>query len=358
MPARIGAVGGKGRPYWWLRARGRVRSPRAGAIAGLVFVAVAAWATGGASAADDKVRLQLKWVAQAQFAGYYAAQAKGLYAAERLDVTLLPGGPDIAASKVVAGGGAEVGIDWLPSLLAARDQGAPLVNIAQIFAHSGMRQVAFKSSGIKSPRDLRGRRVAVWFSGNEYPLLATLAKYNIDRQRDVTLVPQPFDMRLLLERKVDAAAVTTYNEYKQLLEAGVKPEDLVVIDFNAEGTAMLEDGMFARADWLADAANADVAARFVRASLKGWEICRDRPAECVDVVLAQSPALGREHQTWMMAEVNKLIWGPPAPTERLGRMDPAAFARTAKIALTFGVIRKPAEPAAYTHKVWERATAK
>ena len=342
------------RQSWW---PGAGLGVRARAIAAVVFVAVAAWAAGGAAAAE-KVRLQLKWVPQAQFAGYYAAQAKGLYEAEGLEVTVLPGGPDVAAAKVVASGGAEIGIDWLPSLLAARDQGAPLVNIAQVFAHSALRQVAFKSSGIASAKDLRGRRVAVWLSGNEFPLFATLAKYKIDRQRDVTIVEQPLDMRIFLDRTVDSAAVTTYNEYKQLLDAGVKPEDLVVIDFNAEGTAMLEDGMFARADWLARPANADVAARFVRASLGGWEICRDRPAECVDVVLAQSPTLGREHQTWMMAEVNKLIWGPPAPKGRLGRMDPAAFARTAKIALTFGVIRKPAEPAAYTHKVWERATAK
>jgi NitT/TauT family transport system substrate-binding protein len=335
----------------------RARGVWARAIAGLIFVAIVGWSTAG-QAADDKVRLQLKWVPQAQFAGYYAAQAKGLYAAERLDVTLLPGGPEIAASKVVAEGKAEVGIDWLPAMLAARDQGAPLVNIAQIFAYSGLRQVAFKSSGIKSPRDLRGHRVAVWFSGNEYPLFATLAKYKIDRKRDLTLVPQTSEMSQFLERKVDAASVTTYNEYRLLLEAGVKPEDLLVIDFNAEGTAMLEDGMLARADWLADAANADVAARLLRASLKGWELCQRRPAECVDIVLAQSPALDREHQTWMMTEVNRLIWGPPDPKGRLGRMDPAAFARTAKIALTFGVIRKPAEPVAYTHKIWERATAK
>jgi len=319
---------------------------------------LALMATAASAQSPDKVQLQLKWVTQAQFAGYYAAKAKGLYTAEGLDVAIRPGGPDIVPEQVVAGGGAQFGIDWLPSLLSARDQGAPLVNIAQVFAASGMREIAFKSSGIKGAADLRGRKVAVWFGGNEFELLATLEKYKIDRNKDINLVQQPFDMNLLLQKKVDAAAAMTYNEYKQVLEAGVKPEDLVVIDFNQEGTAMLEDGIFVKADWIREAKNKQVAARFVRASLKGWEFCRDKAGECVEIVLKESPVLGREHQAWMMAEVNKLVWGPPAPKTPLGKMDPAAFKQTADIAYKFGVIKKPAEAAAYTTEIWEMAQKK
>jgi NitT/TauT family transport system substrate-binding protein len=322
--------------------------------AAAVFV-ISLLADQGMGQGADKVTLQLKWVTQAQFAGYYAAKARGLYSAEKLDVTIRPGGPDIVPEQVVAGGGAQFGIDWLPSLLSARDQGAPLVNIAQVFAYSGMRELAFKTSGIKGPADLRGRRVAVWFGGNEFELLATLEKYKIDRNRDVTLVQQPFDMNLLLSKQVDAAAAMTYNEYKQVLDAGVKPDDLVVIDFNKEGTAMLEDGVFVRGDWLRSAANKAIAARFLRASLKGWELCRERPADCVEIVLKESPVLGRDHQTWMMAEINKLVWGPPTPPSPLGKMDPAAFKQTADIALKFGVIKKPADTTAYTHEIWELA---
>src|SRR5207249_5321371 len=305
--------------------------------------------------APDKVTLQLKWVTQAQFAGYYAAKQKGLYGAEQLDVTIRPGGPDIVPEGVVDDGGAQFGLDWLPSLLSAREQGAPLVNIAQLFAYSGMRELAFKASGIKGAGDLRGRTVAVWFGGNEFALLATLEQYRIDPQKDVTLVQQPFDMNLLLQKQVDAAAAMTYNEYKQVLDGGVKPDDLVVIDFNAEGTAMLEDGLFARADWLRTGKNKETAARFLRASLKGWEFCRDKAAACVDLVLKESPVLGKEHQTWMMAEINKLVWGPPEPRMPPGQMDPEAFKRTAEIALKFGVIKRPADPAAYTHEIWELA---
>ena len=321
----------------------------------VVLLAVAVVVGEGRSQAVDTVRLQLKWLTQAQFAGYYAARAKGFYTAENLAVTIQPGGPSIVPEQVVASGGAHFGIDWLPSLLAVRERGIAVVNIAQVFAHSGMREIAFKSSGIRSAADLRGRRVAVWFAGNEFELLATLEKYGIDRRRDVTLVPQPLDMKLLLDNKVDAAAAMTYNEYHQVLDAGVKPEDLVVIDFNVEGTAMLQDGIFAASEWLRDPKNKHIAARFLRASLKGWEFCRQAARECVDLVLQESPALGREHQTRMLTEITKLIWGPPTPRTPLGKMDPDAFKRTADIAFRFGVITKPADAGAYTDEIWEMA---
>src|SRR5262249_9393061 len=169
---------------------------------------------------------------------------------------------------------------------------------------------------------------------------------------------QPFDMNARLQKKVDAAAAMTYNEYKQVLDAGVKADDLFVIDFNREGTAMLEDGVFVKADWLRDAKNKAIAARFLRAPVKGWEFCRDKHGECVELVLKESRVRGGEHQAWMMAEINKLIWGPPAPPSPLGKMDPEAFKRTADIALKFGVIKKPADAGAYTHDVWELAQKK
>ena len=322
-------------------------------VATVALLAAAGMVGEGRSQPVDAVRLQLKWLTQAQFAGYYAARAKGFYSAENLDVTIQPGGPAIVPEQVVAAGGAQFGIDWLPSLLAVRDRGIALVNIAQVFAHSGMREIAFKSSGIRGAADLRGRKVAVWFAGNEFELLATLEKYGIDRRHDVTLIPQPFDMRLLLDKKVDAAAAMTYNEYHQVLDAGVKLEDLIVIDFNLEGTAMLQDGIFAASEWLRDPKNKQIAARFLRASLKGWEFCRQAAGECVDFVLRESPALGREHQTRMLVEVTKLIWGPPTPRTPLGKMDPEAFKRTADIAFRFGVITKPADSGAYTDQIWE-----
>lgn len=319
--------------------------------------APAAGEAAGEAAADDActtkdpVTLQLKWVAQAQFAGYYAAQAEGFYDEECLDITINPGGPDIVPEQVVAGDQADFGINFVPSLLSAREQGTNLVNIAQVFERSAMREISWKETGIASPADLKDKKVAVWFGGNEFELLATLAKYGIDKDADVQLIQQPFDMNLLLERQVDAAAAMTYNELAQVLET-INPatgelhqlDELNIIDFNAEGTAMLQDGVFVTEAWLQDAANQDIASRFLRASFKGWMFCRDNVDKCVDYVLEQGPALPRGHQTWMMNEVNNLIWPSSAG---IGQMDPALFTQTAEIAQQYGIIQNPPGEGAY-----------
>lgn len=299
----------------------------------------------------DPVTLQLKWVAQAQFAGYYAAAGEGFFEDECLDVTINPGGPDIVPEQVVAGGQAQLGINFVPSLLSAREQGTNLVNIAQIFERSAMREISWADSNIASPEDLRGKKVAVWFGGNEFELLATLAKHDIDKDNDVELVQQPFDMNLLIERQVDAAAAMTYNELAQVLETTDPAtgelftlDQLSIIDFNEEGTAMLQDGVFTTEEWIADEANQDIATRFLRAAFRGWIFCRDNADACVDYVLEQGPALPRGHQTWMMNEVNKLIWPSSAG---IGQMDPAIFQQTADIALQFGVITAPPTDGAF-----------
>lgn len=312
-----------------------------------------------ACAAKDPVTLQLKWVPQAQFAGYYAAKAEGFWDAECLDVTVNPGGPDIVPEQVVAGGQADFGINFVPSLLSSREQGTNLVNIAQVFERSAMREISWKDTGIQGPADLKGKNVAVWFGGNEFELLATLAKAGLDKDKDLTLVQQPFDMNLLLERQVDAAAAMTYNELAQVLEVKnpatgelYKLEDLNIIDFNTEGTAMLQDGIFVTEEWLQDAKNQDIAVRFLRGAFKGWMFCRDNPDKCVDYVLEQGPALPRGHQTWMMNEVNKLIW---PSTAGIGQMDANLFKQTADIAQTFGVIQNPPSEGAYVTDYAQKA---
>jgi NitT/TauT family transport system substrate-binding protein len=315
-----------------------------------------------ARAADPvKVSLQLKWVDQAQFAGYYAAVDEGYYAAQGLEVTLLPGGPDVTPEQVVAGGKAEFGIDWLPSLLATRESGAKLVNVAQIYARSGMREISFVEKGIKTAADLKGKKVGVWLRGNQFELFAALVKNGMDPEDPyaVQIVSQPFDMGLLLKSDVDAASAMTYNEYAQILET-INPAtgklyteaDLNVIDFNKEGTAMLQDGIFANEEWLAKEGNADVATKFIAASLQGWAFCRDNATKCVEYTLKRGTALPAGHQTWMMNEVNKLIW---PNTLGVGIMDPAAYKQTADIALNYKVISKEPDAGAMRTDLAEAA---
>jgi len=331
-------------------------------VGGIATLAVGAavWAavgTAGAAPAKQharkltKVTLQLKWVTQAQFAGYYAAKAKGYYQQQGLDVTIKAGGPQITPEQVVASGQAQIGIDWLPSLLATRDTGTKLVNIAQMFARSGMTELTWKDSGITSFAKMRNKTVGVWCCGNQFELYAALTKHGMDPEKNkgVKIFNQPFDMTAFLQRKIDAAAAMTYNELAQVLESKNPAtgklytlNDLNVFKLQNEGTGMLEDGLFADQSWVS--ANRDVATRFIVASDRGWIYCRDHVTQCTNIVLQNGPTLGKTHQTWQMNEINKLIW-PNA--KGIGVMDPAAFKQTAAIALEYKVIKKAASSKAY-----------
>jgi NitT/TauT family transport system substrate-binding protein len=327
-----------------------------GAVIYSAGLALAGFATHGfqvqAAPAPAKVTLQLKWVTQAQFAGYYCAQAKGYYRDEGLDVMIKPGGPQINPAQEVASGKADFGVSWMSSLLALRERGVDLVNIAQVMRRSGMTEITWKDSGIASIAQLRGKRVAVWLGGNEDELFAALLKHGINPRdpREVTIVAQGLDMGPFLQRKVDAAAALTYNELAEVLETTnpatgrlYQPSDLNVITMEAAGTAMLQGGIVVRGGWIRSKKNQEIAKRFLKASYKGWIYCRDHPKEAVEIVLKNDPTLGRGHQKWQMNEINALIWPDPAG---IGLMDPGAFQRTAWIARKYGVIKK-VPPGAY-----------
>jgi NitT/TauT family transport system substrate-binding protein len=304
--------------------------------------------------AMTRVTLVLKWVPQAQFAGYYVALKKGYYANEGLDVRIQPGGPDIVPESVVENGGATFGLDWLPSLLTQRDHGQDLVNVAQIFQTTGMRLIAFKSSGIKSPADFRGKKIGVWYSGNQYQFLAWMAKLGYNPAKDMTVIHQSFSMDLFLSHKLDLASAMTYNELGVVLESGVKLNQLVIFDYGKAGVSMLEDGIFARASYLK--AHRDVAVRFLKASIMGWQdVVRD-PVYAGRLAFSYSPAGASTlaHQIYMAREVVKLMWWGPARTHGIGYMDPVAFKRTAQLSLRYGLIHKM-PTGAYDQSYWVQA---
>ena len=285
--------------------------------------------------AADAVTLQLKWVTQAQFAGYYIAKEKGFYKEQNLEVTIKPGGPDIAPPQVIAGGGADVVVDWMPSALATREKGIALVNIAQPFKRSGMMLTCRAETGIKSPTDFKGRTLGVWFYGNEYPFLAWMQKLNLKTDGSaggVKVLKQGFNVDPLLQKQADCISTMTYNEYWQVIEAGMKPEQLVLFKYADMGVATMEDGLYVLEDKLKDKAFVDKMARFVAASMKGWDYARKNPAEAVKIVLANdsSGAQTEQHQTTMMTEVNKLTEGSN------GHLDKADYERTVKILMSGG----------------------
>lgn len=310
--------------------------------------------SGGAGAADpdagadcertDTVRVVLQWVAQAQFAGYYQALDSGAYAERCLDVQIQEGGTNVVPQQVLAAGNAEFAVSHVTKTMATREQGADLVNIGQVFQRGAYLQVALADSGIDSLDDLPGTRLGSWGSGNELVLYAALRDAGIDPDHDLDVVQQPFDMTLLLDGEVDTAQAKTYNEYAQLLETInpdtgelYQPEDFSVIDLQEEGFASLEDGVYARGDWLADEANQDVATRFLAATYEGWISCRDAFDTCADSVLAHGSALGEGHQRWMLNEVNNLIW-PSAGG--IGTLDQAAWDQTIDNAIAGGALEQ------------------
>ena len=315
----------------------------------------AAFAAGGAQAADD-VTLQLKWVTQAQFAGYYVAQAKGFYEEENLNVTIKPGGPDIAPTQVVAGGGADVVIDWMPSALAAREKGLPLVNIAQPFASSGLMLTCLKETGVSSPADFPGKTLGVWFFGNEYPFLSWMATLGLATDGSaggVTVLKQGFNVDPLLQKQAACISTMTYNEYWQVIDAGITPEQLVTFKYEDEGVATLEDGLYVLEDNLKDPAFEDKMVRFVRASMKGWKYAEANPDEAAMIVLDndETGAQTEQHQKRMMGEVAKLTAGSN------GALDVAAADRTVKTLLAGGsdpVITKAPE-GAWTSAITDKA---
>ncbi len=306
----------------------------------------------GTALAKDKLTLQLKWVTQAQFAGYYVAKDKGFYDEVDLDVEIKPGGPDIAPPQVIAGGGADVVLDWMPSALATREKGVPLVNIAQPFKRSGMMLTCRKETGITSPADFKDKTLGVWFFGNEYPFLSWMSQLGIKTDGSaggVTVLKQGFNVDPLLQKQADCISTMTYNEYWQIIDAGLSADQLITFKYEDEGVSTLEDGIYVLESSLEDAAMVDKLARFVKASMKGWAWARDNSDAAAEIVL-ENDATGAQteaHQKRMMGEINKLTAGSD------GSLDVAAAERTVDTLMKGGsdpVITKKPE-GAWTSKI-------
>ncbi len=331
------------------------------AESGSPAASAASEAPASAAPTAAKVRLQLQWAPQAQFAGYFAAAAQGYYKAENLEVDILDGGPTIVPQQVgSAPDGPEFTISWVPKVLEARESGSDLVDIAQVFQRSGTLSVIWKDSGIADQCGLAGKKVGVWDFGNEFEVTAGLSKAcgltpGLENAGDPATqyqkVIQAFDMVAFLNKEIDAAEAMIYNEYAQVLEATnpatgelYKPEDLTVVNWNDVRSAMLQDAIFAREAWLKEGTNRDVAVRFVRASLKGWIYCRDNPADCVKYTTDAGSQLGAGHQAWMMNEINALVWPSPAG---VGGLDPITWNQTVQVAKGAGIIKLAPSTGAY-----------
>jgi NitT/TauT family transport system substrate-binding protein len=328
-----------------------------GAVAAAALLALSA----GAAEAADQITLQLKWVTQAQFAGYFVAKDKGFYDEVGLDVTIKPGGPDINPSQVIAGGGADVVVDWMPSALATREKGVPLVNIAQVFQKSGMMLTCRNDSGVTSPDKFADKTLGVWFGGNEYPFLNWMNKLGLKTDGSaggVKVLKQGFNVDPLLQKQADCISTMTYNEYWQVIDAGMKPDQLTTFKYEDQGVATLEDGLYTLEATLQDPAKVELLAKFVKASMKGWDYAVANPDEAAMITLEndETGAQTEKHQKRMMGEIAKLVGSNPKGT---GYLDEAAYNRTVDTLMGGGsdpvISAKP--EGAFTHEVIEKAGA-
>jgi NitT/TauT family transport system substrate-binding protein len=310
---------------------------------------------GNALAADD-VTLQLKWVTQAQFAGYYVALDQGFYSDQDLNVTIKPGGPDIAPTQVLAGGGADVTVEWMPAALAAREKGLPMVNIAQPFKSSGMMLTCRKDAGVASTDDFAGKTLGVWFFGNEFPFLSWMSQLGIPTDGSdagVEVLKQGFNVDPILNGQAACISTMTYNEYWQVIDAGLSPDDLITFKYEDQGVATLEDGLYVLEENLSDPAFADKMERFVRASMQGWKWAEENPEDAAMIVLDydETGAQTEEHQVRMMGEIAKLTAGSN------GSLDTADYERTVASLLAGGsdpvITMQPS--GAWTHAITDAA---
>ena len=322
--------------------------------------------TGGEPAAElTPIKLQLQWLPQGQFAGYFAAVEQGYFEEAGLDVEIIPSGGDIVPQDALANGDVDYAIAWVPKVLGSIEAGANVTNIAQIFQRSGTLQVAFADSGIESVADFEGKKIGSWGFGNEWEIFAAMAEEGLDSST-VEIITQDFNMNAFLSGDIDAAQAMTYNEYAQVLES-VNPDtgelytadDLNIISYEDTVGAMLQDAIWADTERLeSDTAYQETTVAFLKAVIKGWVYAAENPEEASQITIDAGSGWGPSHELWMVNETNKLIW--PAPNG-IGFIDEGAFADTVAAALSAvnesGASLITAEPpaSAFTNEWIQRA---
>lgn len=310
-----------------------------------------------AAGKKDVVRLQLKWVPQAQFAGYFAAKAKGFYDAENIEVQIKPGGVGINPVDALITKDADIAVAWTGNVLPAISKGEDLVNIGQGLQKTGITLVAKKTSGVEKPGDITGKKIGYWLGGNEVEPYAFIGKQGLDREKDVTMVSQSFDMNQLLNDEIDVASAMRYNELELVYEAGLKPEDLTVFDLDQEGAGMLEDALFVRRDYLNT--HKDLLVRFLRASMKGWDYAITHQDEAVNDIgmdFTENAVTAKAHQVKSMHVMGQLYAADDGTTKGLFYISPEKMEQTVKIAEQYVPdIKNVDVNKIYTLDIWNEA---
>lgn len=322
----------------------------------VIVVALVLTGCGGSNAPQaptlTPITLQLQWVTQAQFAGYYVALDKGWYREEGIDLTIIPGGPDQDSVNLVTNGTRDFGTALLADLTVAVQNDKPVIGIAQIQQQNGLLLLAKKSSGIQSPKDFTGKKVGVWLGNWEAQFDALMAQQGIAPDQ-FSLISQGYSMAAFINDELDVASAMVYNEYYTVLESGISKDSLNIIDYADYGLGFPGDTLFTSKTTAEQ--NPELCIGMVRASLKGWQYAIEHPEEAVEIVLKydQTGVQTKEHQLSMMNEIAKLV---QAQGRQIGRSDESVLQRTIDTLLEFGILKEAIQPLdVMTNEFWDEA---
>ena len=273
--------------------------------------------SGTPESASEPLRVQLAWVHQSQFAGFYVAQIRKHFEEEGLRVTLIEGGPNINPIIELQEGRADIAVAWLGNAWNLSTSGKNVTNVAQIFSGSSLAVVCRISAGVFTPKDITGKKIGVWNLGDQTVVKEMMDLLDIP-QSSVQIIQQAPNGQDLIDGKVACATAMTYNEYWQILASGVPSSDLIVINPELFGIPHIEDGLYVMTDRLSSPAFREQLVKFTRALRTGWKEARIAPTLAVETVQRISPKLNKEHQQHMLESVLGVI---PANTDQFGLFD-------------------------------------
>lgn len=306
-------------------------------VLALVMMSLTLFPVSAVQSAVGKTKLILQWTPQSQFAGYYIALEKGFYKKHGLDVEILRGGPDRDPVKSLAIGEAQFATTWLTTALAERENGVPLVNLAQVVNQSNQIIIARKDAGINQVQDLNGKKISVWEGGFRPIFTGFFKKHNLEP----LLLPQNYSVNLFLLKGVDACVAMYYNEYNMIYLSGVNEDELKTFFLRDYDFGFPEDGIYSLEKTLEE--NPELCKAFVEASLEGWLYAQKHPEESLDIIMryvqeAHVPT-NRPHMKWMLEKILSSVIPSADDSWKLGELSRENYLKTVSMAQKQGLIK-------------------
>ncbi|MCX6152489.1 MAG: ABC transporter substrate-binding protein [Ignavibacteriales bacterium] len=246
------------------------------------------------------------WIPQAQFAGYFMAYEKGIYKKYGIDLKILTGGPNNPSSVEIEKGKVDFASLWLTNAIQLRDKGIKVINISQLVNKSALMLIAKKSSGIKTPQDMNGKKIGIWGGDFQIQPMAFFKKFNLD----VKIIPQGSSINLFLMDGVNVTSAMWYNEYHTIINSGLNEDELSTFFFADYGLNFPEEGIYCLESTFKK--DPKLCKDFILATLEGWKLAFEKSEEALNIVTkymkAAKQPVNRAHERWMLNRMKDLIF--------------------------------------------------